>query len=142
MCIRDRFSGGGGSTITQQVIKNSILQHEKTITRKVKEAILAFRLEQVLTKEEILEHYLNESPYGGTIYGVEEASLAFFGKRSSEVTLAESAYLASLPQLPTYYSPYGNHIDDLEIRKNYVLEKMHMLGFISQEEFDLSLIHI
>ncbi len=130
------FSGGGGSTITQQVIKNSILQHEKTITRKVKEAILAFRLEQVLTKEEILEHYLNESPYGGTIYGVEEASLAFFGKRSSEVTLAESAYLASLPQLPTYYSPYGNHIDDLEIRKNYVLEKMHMLGFITQEEFD------
>ncbi len=130
------FSGAGGSTITQQVIKNSILQHEKTLTRKVKEAILAFRLEQVLSKDEILGHYLNESPYGGTIYGVEEASLAFFGKRASDVTLAEAAYLASLPQLPTYYSPYGNHVDDLEIRKNFVLDKMLKLGFITQEEFD------
>lgn len=130
------FSGAGGSTITQQVIKNSILQHEKTLTRKVKEAILAFRLEQVLSKDEILGHYLNESPYGGTIYGVEEASLAFFGKRASDVTLAEAAYLASLPQLPTYYSPYGNHLDDLEIRKNFVLDKMLKLGFITKEEYD------
>ncbi len=130
------FSGAGGSTITQQVIKNSILQHEKTLTRKIKEAILAFRLEQVLTKEEILSHYLNESPYGGTIYGVEEASLSFFGKPASNVTLAESAYLASLPQLPTYYSPYGSHTDDLEKRKNLVLDKMLEHGFITQEEFD------
>lgn len=130
------FSGAGGSTITQQVIKNSILQHEKTLTRKIKEAILAFRLEQVLTKEEILSHYLNESPYGGTIYGVEEASLSFFGKPASDVTLAEASYLASLPQLPTYYSPYGSHIDDLEKRKNLVLDKMLEHGFITQEEFD------
>lgn len=130
------FSGAGGSTITQQVIKNSILQHEKTLTRKIKEAILAFRLEQVLTKEEILGHYLNESPYGGTIYGVEEASLSFFGKPASDVTLAEAAYLASLPQLPTYYSPYGNHIDDLERRKNLVLDKMLEHGFVTQEEYD------
>jgi penicillin-binding protein 1C len=130
------FSGAGGSTITQQVIKNSILQHEKTLTRKIKEAILAFRLEQVLTKEEILSHYLNESPYGGTIYGVEEASLSFFGKPASDVTLAEAAYLASLPQLPTYYSPYGTHVDDLEKRKNLVLDKMLEHGFVTQEEYD------
>ena len=130
------FSGAGGSTITQQVIKNSILQKEKTITRKIKEAILAFRLEQVLTKDEILSHYLNESPYGGTIYGVEEASLSFFGKHASEVTLAEAAYLASLPQLPTYYSPYGNNIEDLHKRKNLVLQKMLENGFINQEEHD------
>lgn len=130
------FTGAGGSTITQQVIKNSILQHEKTLTRKIKEAILAFRLEQVLTKEEILGHYLNESPYGGTIYGVEEASLSFFGKPASEVTLAEAAYLAALPQLPTYYSPYGNHIDELEKRKNLVLEKMLEHEFITKEEYD------
>jgi penicillin-binding protein 1C len=130
------FSGAGGSTITQQVIKNSILQHEKTLTRKIKEAILAFRLEQVLSKEEILSHYLNESPYGGTIYGVEEASLSFFGKPAADVTLAEAAYLAALPQLPTYYSPYGSHIDDLEIRKNLVLAKMLEHGFVTQEEFD------
>lgn len=128
------FSGAGGSTITQQVIKNSILAQEKTITRKMKEAILAFRLEQVLTKEEILTHYLNESPYGGTIYGVEEASLAFFGKRAADVTLHEAAYLASLPQLPTYYSPYGSHTDELELRKNLVLDRMVTLGFISEDE--------
>ncbi len=130
------FSGAGGSTITQQVIKNSILQKEKTLTRKIKEAILAFRLEQVLTKEEILSHYLNESPYGGTIYGVEEASLSFFGKKSSDVTLAEAAYLAALPQLPTYYSPYGENIDALERRKNLVLDKMLEHNFINQEEYE------
>lgn len=129
------FSGGGGSTITQQVIKNSILEKEKTLTRKIKEAILAVRLEQVLTKDEILSHYLNESPYGGTIYGVEEASLSFFGKKASEVTLAESAYLASLPQLPTYYSPYGTHLDELEKRKNLVLQKMLEHKFITEDEY-------
>ena len=129
------LGGRGGSTITQQVIKNSILVREKTLTRKIKEMILAFRLEQVLTKDEILSHYLNESPYGGTIYGVEEASLAFFGKRASDVTLAEAAYLASLPQLPTYYSPYGNNIDDLERRKNLVLDQMRKHEFISEEEY-------
>lgn len=130
----DLLGGRGGSTITQQVIKNSILEREKTLTRKIKEMILAFRLEQVLTKEEILGHYLNESPYGGTIYGVEEASLSFFGKRASDVTLAEAAYLAALPQLPTYYSPYGNHIDALERRKNLVLDRMLENGFITEEE--------
>lgn len=128
------FSGAGGSTITQQVIKNSILQHEKTLTRKIKEAILAFRLEQVLTKDEILSHYLNESPYGGTMYGVEEASQTFFGKKASDVTLAEAAYLASLPQLPTYYSPYGAHKDALDVRKNLVLDRMVINEFISAEE--------
>ena len=132
------FSGAGGSTITQQVIKNSLLERDKTITRKVKELILAIRLEQVLTKEEILSHYLNESPYGGTIYGVEEASQTFFGKKSSDVTLAEAAYLASLPQLPTYYSPYGAHLDELNKRKDLVLDRMEINGFITTEERDAS----
>jgi 1A family penicillin-binding protein len=132
----DLLGGQGGSTITQQVIKNSILEREKTVTRKIKEWILALRLEQVLTKEEILGHYLNESPYGGTIYGVEEASLSFFGKSAADVSLAEAAYLASLPQLPTFYSPYGNNVAALEERKNLVLERMLINGFISQEEHD------
>jgi len=132
----DLLGGRGGSTITQQVIKNSILVREKTVTRKVKEWILAIRLEQVLTKEEILSHYLNESPYGGTIYGVEEASQAFFGKTSADVTLGEAAYLASLPQLPTYYSPYGAHKDELDQRKNLVLDRMFVNGFITAEERD------
>lgn len=130
------LGGQGGSTITQQVIKNSILVQEKTLTRKIKEAILAIRLEQVLTKEEILGHYLNESPYGGTIYGVEEASQAFFGKKAADVDLAEAAYLAALPQAPTYYSPYGNNREALEARKNLVLERMYKLGFISEEEYE------
>lgn len=132
----DLLGGQGGSTITQQVIKNSLLEREKTITRKVKEMILAIRLEQVLSKDEILEHYLNESPYGGTIYGVEEASQSFFGKKASDVSLAEAAYLASLPQLPTYYSPYGTHKDALDTRKNLVLDQMQKNGFISEAERD------
>lgn len=126
----------GGSTITQQVVKNALLTPKKTPTRKLKEIILALRLEQVLTKEEILGHYLNESPYGGTIYGVEEASRAFFRKAAADVTLAEAAYLAALPQAPTYYSPYGNHKDALEARKNRVLDRMLKLNFITQQEYD------
>lgn len=132
----DLLGGQGGSTITQQVIKNSILVREKTITRKIKEAILALRLEQVLTKDQILSHYLNESPYGGTIYGVEEASQSFFGKSASEVTLLEAAYLAALPQAPTRYSPYGNNKDLLELRKDQVLEQMKKHGFITEEEYE------
>lgn len=132
----DLFGGQGGSTITQQVIKNSILEQEKTITRKIKEAILSLKLEQELTKEEILSHYLNESPYGGTIYGVEEASQSFFGKHASDVTLAEAAYLAALPQAPTRYSPYGNNKDLLDQRKDRVLQKMLELGFITADEYN------
>ncbi len=125
----------GGSTITQQVIKNSVLQPEKTITRKIKEAILAIKLEQQLSKEEILSHYLNESPYGGTIYGVEEASQAFFAKSAADVTLAEAAYLAALPQAPTYYSPYGANREALDNRKNQVLAQMRKHDFITEEEY-------
>jgi 1A family penicillin-binding protein len=124
----------GGSTLTQQVVKNSILTSEKRISRKLKEWVLSLKLEQELSKEQILEVYLNESPYGGNIYGVEEASKTFFNKKASDLTLAEAAYLAALPQAPTYYSPYGNHRDDLEDRKNLVLQRMKELGFISQEE--------
>ncbi len=130
----DLLGGQGGSTITQQVIKNSVLQQEKKLTRKIKEAILSIRLEQVLTKDEILGHYLNESPYGGTIYGVEEASQAFFGKSSRDITLPEAAYLSALPQAPTYLSPYGNNRTVLERRKNLVLDRMLLNGFINETE--------
>lgn len=135
----DLFGGQGGSTITQQVIKNALLERDKKVTRKLKEWILAIRLEQVLTKEEILWHYLNESPYGGTIYGVEEASRSFFGKSAADVSLAEAAYLAALPQRPTFFSPHGNNRDALEARKNLVLRRMLELKFISQEEYDQAL---
>jgi 1A family penicillin-binding protein len=126
----------GGSTITQQVIKNALLSQEKTIKRKVKEWILALKLERIMTKEEILELYLNDAPYGGNIYGIEEASMTYFGKHANEVTLAEAAYLAAIPQAPTRYSPYGTKVDKLEARKNLVLKRMYDLHMISQEEYD------
>lgn len=125
----------GGSTITQQVVKNSILTTDKTISRKVKEWVLAIKLERVLSKEQILELYLNGNPYGGLIYGVEEASEQYFSKHAKDVTLAEAAYLAALPQAPSYYSPYGNHRDALDSRKNLVLSRMKDLGFITVEEY-------
>ncbi|MBI2674032.1 MAG: transglycosylase domain-containing protein [Candidatus Zambryskibacteria bacterium] len=125
----------GGSTITQQVVKNSILTKDKTPTRKLKELILAIKLEKILTKNEILSLYLNEISYGGTIYGIGEAAQSFFGKQASDLTLAESAYLASLPKAPTYYSPYGPNISELEIRKNLVLHEMLIDNFISEMEY-------
>jgi len=134
--IREGGFSQGGSTITQQVVKLTLLTPEKTVTRKVKEGILAVKLEREMTKDQILEIYLNEAPYGGTIYGIEEASRVFFGKHSSDLTLAEGAYLAALPQAPTYYSPYGNHRERLADRKNLVLSKMLENGFISSEEYD------
>ncbi len=130
----DLLGGQGGSTITQQVIKNSVLQREKKLTRKIKEAILAIKLERVLSKDDIFAVYLNESPYGGTIYGVEEASQAFFGKSARDVTLAEAAYLAALPQAPTFLSPYGNNREALEARKRTVLERMVFNQQITEEE--------
>lgn len=128
--------GQGGSTITQQVVKNTLLTQDKTISRKLKEWILAIKLEQAYTKDEILALYLNEAPYGGTIYGVEEASMTFFGKDAKDLTLPEAAYIAALPQRPTVLSPYGNHTDLLEKRKNQVLKNMLDQKFISQKQYD------
>ena len=125
----------GGSTITQQVVKNSILTTDKTISRKLKEWVLSLKLERVMDKDSILSIYLNESPYGGNLYGVEEASLAFFGKNAADLTLAESAYLASLPNAPTYYSPYGSHKDKLNERENLVLRRMFDEHFITDKEY-------
>jgi 1A family penicillin-binding protein len=126
----------GGSTITQQVIKNSLLTPEKTISRKLKEWILAIKLERSADKDFILNLYLNQTPYGGNIYGVEEASRAFFGKSSKEVSLAESAYIAAVAQAPTYYSPFGKHREDLEDRKNLVLKRMYSEGYITKDQHD------
>ena len=140
--IVNTFSGEysqGGSTITQQVVKNSLLTGDKSFfggpIRKLKEIVLAVKLDRITPKDQILSMYLNENPYGGTIYGVEEASQNFFGKSSSEVTLAEAAYLAALPQAPTYYSPYGKHKDQLDTRKNLVLAEMLKDKKITEEEY-------
>ena len=135
----DGIIGQGGSTITQQVVKNTLLTRERTITRKVKEWILALKVEQILQKDEILELYLNEVPYGGNIYGAEEAAKHFFSVPSSDISLAQAAYLAALPQAPTRYSPYGSNTELLEARKDLVLERMLQLGFISNEEYENAL---
>ena len=126
----------GGSTITQQVVKKTLLTDEKLITRKIKEVILSFKLEQAFSKNEILAIYLNEIPYGGNVYGVGEAARVFFDKDPRDLTVAESAYLAALPNAPTYYSPYGSHRDKLEERKNFVLKRMHDLGFITDTVYE------
>lgn len=126
----------GGSTLTQQVVKNTLLTGEKSVVRKVHEWILAIRLEQLYTKDQILEFYLNETPYGGTYYGVEAVSEAFFGKTAKDLDTAEAAYLAALPQAPTYYSPYGNNRAALDTRKNVVLARMKELGYIDQTQYD------
>lgn len=133
----DLTQGGleqGGSTITQQVIKNTVLTTDKSPARKLKEWVLALKLERVLDKKQILELYLNQVPFGGTMYGVEEASQTFFGKHASELTLPEAAYLAAVLPAPSYYSPYGNHLSALTARKNLVLQKMYEHGYITQGE--------
>ena len=124
----------GGSTITQQLIKNMYLSPERTLARKVKEVILAVELELKYSKEEILAFYLNAVPYGSNAYGIEAAAQTFFNKHAPDLTLAESALLASLPKAPTYYSPFGNNPDKLEARHAYVLDRMYELGYITDEE--------
>jgi 1A family penicillin-binding protein len=132
--ILHRGTAQGGSTITQQFIKNSILTKEKTFTRKIKEVILSIEMEQKFSKDEILGMYLNEIPYGSNAYGVEAAAQTFFGKHARELTLDEGALLASLPKAPTYYSPFGSHPEDLKTRQDYALKRMAALGYINESQ--------
>ncbi len=122
----------GGSTITQQVVKNTLLTSKKSIVRKMHEWALAIKLEQVYSKEQILETYLNSIPYGGTLYGIEAASEAYFRIPAKDLSLAEAAYLASMIQAPSRYSPYGAHRAELDARKDFVLDRMLSLGFIDE----------
>jgi 1A family penicillin-binding protein len=126
----------GGSTITQQLVKLSLLGQEKTLSRKIKEAVLSIQIERKFTKDQIFWMYLNQIPYGSNAYGIEAASQTFFGKPAKELTLAEAALLASLPKAPSYYSPhYGNHFSELIARRNSILERMKNLGMIDQNQY-------
>lgn len=125
----------GGSTITQQVIKNVFLTNEKKINRKIKELLLAPKLEKQLNKDKILEIYLNTIPFGGVLYGVGEASHSFFNKSASDLTISESAYLAAILNAPSFFSPYGHNKRALEKRKNKILELMLEYNFITREEY-------
>lgn len=126
----------GGSTITQQLVKNTLLTPERTWTRKIKEAFLALWVENTFTKDEILEMYLNQVSYGGSAYGVEEASQLYFGKSVKEITLAEAALLAGLPAAPTTFSPFGAQPELAKKRQETVLRRMLENGFLQQREFE------
>lgn len=132
--LRDLDLSQGGSTITQQLVKKTLLGDEKTLIRKIKEALLSIELEKRFTKDEILWMYLNQIPYGSNAYGIEAASKTFFGKKATDLTLNESVLLASVVKAPSYYSPYGNHVDELVARKNYILQRMENLNMITSEE--------
>jgi len=123
----------GGSTITQQVVKSLLLSPEKSVGRKIREAILAYRIERYLTKEEILFLYLNQIYLGHGAYGVAAAAEVYFGKPVDELTLAEAALLAGLPQAPSKYSPYSSP-DQAKRRQIYILNRMLEEGFISRSD--------
>lgn len=130
--IQNASLSEGGSTITQQLVKKALLGEEKTVSRKLKELLLAIEIERRFTKDEILWMYLNQIPYGSNAYGIESASETYFNKRASELTISEAALLAGIPKAPTYFSPYGSHVNELFARQKYILQRMHDLGYIDE----------
>lgn len=128
-----RQSLQGGSTITQQLVKNALLSSERTVQRKIREMILAISVEKQFSKEEILEMYINQVPYGGSAYGIEEAAKTFFGKKAKDLKLDEAALLAGLPQAPSLYSPYINP-DLAKKRRDEVLIKMREQNYITEPQ--------
>lgn len=133
------FSGEtvqGGSTITQQLIKNRLLNNEKTYRRKIRELLLSLIAERIYSKEQILEMYLNTVAYGGSTYGIEEASWRYFNKSAKDLSLAESALLAGLPQAPSTYTPFGSNPELAYERQAEVLRRMVEDGYISQLQAD------
>jgi len=123
----------GGSTITQQLVRNTVISRERTITRKIKEFILALQIERKYTKDEILQMYLNEAPYGGQAYGIQAAAETYFKKSCKDLTLGEAAFLAGLPQAPSRYSPYGSDPERAENRRRYVLHLMETRGWLGKD---------
>jgi len=126
----------GGSTLTQQLVKTSLLTPERTVQRKIKEVIEAFATEALYSKDQILEMYLNQIPYGGTAYGVEAAAQTYFGKKAEKLTLSEAALLAGLPEAPTINSPYGIHPERAKRRQEEILRKMQEQGYITTKQRD------
>lgn len=121
----------GGSTITQQLVKTALLTPERTLQRKVREALLAVATDFIYSKDQILEMYLNFTPYGGTAYGLESAAQTYFDKSAHDLTLAEAALLAGLPQAPTRYSPFGSSPENAQARQKEVLRRMTEDGYIT-----------
>ena len=128
----------GGSTLTQQLVKLALLSPERTIRRKIREIVLAILVEKQFPKDQILEMYLNQVPYGGEIYGIEEASKKLYGKSAKQLTISEAATLAGLPQAPTYYSPYTNPEKTIN-RRNEVLKAMYAEKYIDKKTYEENL---
>ena len=123
----------GASTISQQLIRSSFLTQEKTLKRKIREIILTLELERRYSKDQILEFYLNQIPFGSNAYGVGSAAQTYFNKPVSDLTLTEATLLAALIRSPSYLSPFGDHKNELFARKDYVLDRMVQEGYINQE---------
>lgn len=132
--ILGRKISQGGSTITQQFVKKSILSDERTWSRKIKEAVLALELERKYSKDQILTFYLNQIPYGSNAYGAEAAAQTFFGKSAKDLDLAESALLAALPQAPSRLSPFGSYPEELKARQEYILDRLVRYQYVSAKE--------
>lgn len=126
----------GGSTITQQFVKNALLTSDKSFTRKFKELILSIEMESRFSKDDILTMYLNQIPYGSGAYGIQTASQTFFSKDAKDLDLAQSSVLAAMLNAPTHYSPYGSHKDELIDRQHYILDRMVDLKMVSKEDAD------
>jgi len=126
----------GGSTITQQLVKNALLTTKRTLRRKIREAILALATEVIYSKDEILEMYLNQAPYGGTAWGIESAAQTYFDKPARDLDLAEATLLTGLPASPTRFSPFGAHPELAKGRQERVLKQMLEAGYINQEQME------
>lgn len=129
----------GGSTITQQLVKNTLLSNEKTIVRKLKEIILSYQVEKIFTKDQIFEMYLNQVGFGGPAYGIQEAANQYFNVDAKDLNLAQAAFLAAMPQAPSEYSPFGGNIELSLSREQMVLRQMAKNGFINQTQLDQAL---
>ncbi len=126
----------GGSTISQQFVRSALLTPERKVMRKVREIVLTIELERRYSKDEILEFYLNQIPFGSNAYGIESASQTFFNKSAKDLTIAESATLVSLIPAPSYLSPYGKNLEELIKRKNRLLDRVYSVQLISEEELE------
>lgn len=129
----------GGSTITQQFVKNALLSRDKFISRKIKEIMLSLEIDARFSKDDILKLYLNEIPYGRNAYGIQAAAQTYFGTSAKDLSLAQSAYLAAMLQAPTYYNPLGPNRKALDDRKNYALKQMLEQGYINQTQYQAGL---
>lgn len=125
----------GGSTLGQQLVKNTVLGPSEGYQDKIEEIFFSVAVDARLSKQDIVHLYLNTIPYGSNVYGAEAASRYYFGKPVKEISLNESAILAALPKHPTYLSPFGDHVDELRLRKNYILTKMYHAGYITEEAY-------